>query len=98
MLLARSRIKQLEAALSDDLVGRQQDVISEHVARGFGEVHSVALSVLTSRRRSTVEQLFELNSLRGKNSSVVSMMAARIRQERADFVSRQHAERTVDSR
>lgn len=84
-LLTRSRIKELEAALSIDLVARQQDVTREHVVRGFGDIHSVAQSVLHSRRRSVVEQLFELNSLRGKNTSVVSMMAARIRQERADF-------------
>lgn len=84
-LLARSRIKELESALSDGLVARQQQVVREHVERGFGDVQSVAHSVLQSRRRSVVEQLFELNSLRGKNASVVSMMAARIRQERADF-------------
>lgn len=84
-LLDRSRIKELEAALSGDLVGRQQEVMREHVERGFADIQSVAQSVLHSRRRSVVEQLFELNSLRGKNASVVSMMAARIRQERADF-------------
>ncbi len=84
-LLIRSRIKQLELALSEDLVYRQQLVTREHVERDFKDMHGVALSVLQSRRRSVVEQLFELNSLRGKNSSVVSMMAARIRQERGDF-------------
>jgi Dynamin family len=84
-LLMRSRIKQLEFALSQDLVYRQQQVTREHVERSFNDIHGVAHSVLQSRRRSVVEQLFELNSLRGKNSSVVSMMAARIRQERSDF-------------
>lgn len=84
-LLARSRIKQLELALSQDLVARQRDVMREHIERGFDEVFGVTQSVLQSRRRSAVEQLFELNSLRGKNSSVVSMMAARIREERAEF-------------
>jgi Dynamin family len=85
VLLVRSRIKELEVALSQDLVSRQRDVMREHVERGFDEVFGVTQSVLQSRRRSAVEQLFELNSLRGKNSSVVSMMAARIREERAEF-------------
>ncbi|MFT4102437.1 MAG: dynamin family protein [Burkholderiaceae bacterium] len=84
-LLARSRLPALEHALSTDLVPRQRAVVREHVERAFNELHSVAHSVLQSRRRNNVEQLFELNSLRGKNRNVVDVMAARIKGERADF-------------
>lgn len=84
-LLARSRLSELEAALSTELVPQQREVIREHVQRGFDELHSVTQSVLQARRRGLVEQLFELNGLRGKNRNVVDMMAGRIRNERADF-------------
>ncbi len=84
-LLARSRLPTLEHALSTDLVPRQRAVVREHVEREFNELHSVAHSVLQSRRRNHVEQLFELNSLRGKNRNVVDVMAVRIKGERGDF-------------
>jgi DNA repair exonuclease SbcCD ATPase subunit len=57
--------------------------------------------VLESRRRNLVEQLFELNGLRGKNRAVVEQMARRIRVERAEFdnsVRKLQALRTVFSR
>jgi predicted GTPase len=84
-LLARSRLAELESALSTELVPQQREVVREHVRRGFDELYSVTHSVLQARRRNTVEQLFELNSLRGKNRNVVDLMAGRIKNERAEF-------------
>ena len=84
-LLRRSRLSELEAALSSELVPQQQEVVREHVRRGFDELFSVTHSVLQARRRNLVEQLFELNSLRGKNRNVVDLMANRIKGERIEF-------------
>ncbi len=84
-LLERSRLNLLERALSTELVPQQQSVVREHVARGFEELWAVSHSLLQSRRRNLVEQLFELNSLRGKNRNVVDMMALRIKNERSEF-------------
>ncbi|MFA7503246.1 MAG: dynamin family protein [Burkholderiaceae bacterium] len=84
-LLARSRLPMLERALSLELVPRQREILVEHVRREFDEMSGVAASVLAARRRNLVEQLFELNALRGKNRDVMSHMAARIRAEREDF-------------
>ncbi|MCO5121635.1 MAG: dynamin family protein [Burkholderiaceae bacterium] len=84
-LLARSRLPALERALSVELVPRQREILIEHVRREFDEMSRVAAGILAARRRNLVEQLFELNALRGKNRDVMSHMAARIRAEREDF-------------
>jgi hypothetical protein len=84
-LLQRSRLPELERALSHELVPQRQALVRERVGRDFDELSSVVGSVLAARRRSFVEQLFELNGLRGKNLGVIEHMAARIQGERADF-------------
>src|SRR5690606_39344208 len=65
-----------------ELVPRQREILVEHVRREFDEMSGVAGAVLAARRRNLVEQLFELNALRGKNRDVMGHMAARIRSER----------------
>src|SRR5690606_5347351 len=84
-LLRRSRLPALEWALAVELVPRQRELLVEHVRREFDELSHVAGSVLSARRRNLVEQLFELNALRGKNRDVMGHMATRIRGEREDF-------------
>src|SRR5690606_26466852 len=76
-LLRRSRLPALEWALAVELVPRQRELLVEHVRREFDELSHVAGSVLSARRRNLVEQLFELNALRGKNRDVMGHMAAR---------------------
>lgn len=84
-LLARSRLPELEFALSDEMIPQQQAIVRDQVRREFEETSGVTLSVLSARQRNVVEQAFELNGLRGKNMSVVDQMSRRIRGERTDF-------------
>jgi hypothetical protein len=84
-LLARSRLPELERALSRELVPQQQAIVREQVRREFDEAHAVVHGVLVARRRNLVEQVFELNGLRGKNRGAVEQMARRIRIERGEF-------------
>lgn len=84
-LLRRSRLPGLERALAHELVPQRQALVRERIGRDFDEVCAVVSSTLAARRRNLVEQLFELNGLRGKNRSVVEHMAARIRGEREEF-------------
>ena len=84
-LLARSRLPELEFALSDEMIPQQQAIVRDQVRREFEETSGVTLSVLSARQRNVVEQTFELNGLRGKNVSVVDQMSRRIRGERAEF-------------
>ncbi|MGD9942487.1 MAG: dynamin family protein [Burkholderiaceae bacterium] len=81
----RSRISDLEYALGKELVPQQWEIAREHVQREFDAVHTLVSGVLAARRRSAVEQLFELNGLRGKNRDVMDHFAARIRREREEF-------------
>ena len=84
-LLARSRLPELERALSRELVPQQQSIVRELVRREFDEAHGVIDGLLGSRRRNLVEQVHELDGLRGKNRSAIEQMAKRIRSERGDF-------------
>ena len=100
-LLERSRIQALETALSDVLVKRQQALVSEKVSRDYGDAYRNIDGALQSRLRNHVEQLFELNGLRGKNRDVMNHTAARIRSERDDFdksLRRLHGLRAVFQR
>lgn len=100
-LLERSRIQALEVALSDVLVKRQQVLVRESVSREYGDAYRNIDGSLQSRLRNHVEQLFELNGLRGKNRDVMNHTAARIRSERDDFdksLRRLHGLRAVFQR
>lgn len=84
-LLRRSRLKELEHALSEELIPQQQLIVCEQLRRDFDEATAVTLNLLTVRRRNQVEQAFELNSLRGKNQAMIKQMSRRVRDERNDF-------------
>ncbi len=84
-LLARSRLPDLERALSREMVPQQQSIVREIVRREFDEARAVTQGVLSARKRNFVEQVFELDGLRGKNRSAIEQMARRIRLERAEF-------------
>lgn len=85
LLLMRSRLPELEHALSREIVPQQQSIVREQVRREFDEAYAVTHGVLAARRRNLVEQVFELNGLRGKNKAAIEQMARRIRLERSEF-------------
>ena len=62
-LLSKSRIGELEQALSEVLVKRQQVLLAEHVDREFTESYRNIDAMLQSRLRNQVDQLFELNGV-----------------------------------
>jgi hypothetical protein len=84
-VLRRSRLPELEHALSEEMIPQQQAIVREQVRREFEETANVTLGVLSARHRNQVEQVFELNGLRGKNKSVIDQMSRRIRAERTEF-------------
>jgi hypothetical protein len=63
-LLARSRLPELERALSLEIVPQQQAIVREQVRREFDEAWGVTHDVLAARRRNLLEQGAELESLR----------------------------------
>jgi len=100
-LLARSRIKRLEAALASELVGRQQEIIANKILREFDAVVAAQRTVLAARRRGAIEQAAELEGLRGRNIGRVPYMQSRIQAERSEFersLRRLHGVRAVCSK
>ena len=97
-LLAKSRLPQLEQALSKELIPAKRHIVGTATK---SEIRSLAASVRTileSRIAGIHEQLGELRGLRGKNQDVVEHMLERIQQEKDVFergMQRYMALRTV---
>ena len=84
-LLAKSRLPQLEQALSKELIPAKREIVGTATR---GEIRALALTVraiLDSRTAGIREQLGELRGLRGKNQDVVEHMMERIKQEKELF-------------
>ena len=84
-LLTRSRLQTLEIALSTELIPAKKDIIRAQLASEINALMDAKHAVLSSRSRGAVEQLFELKSLRGKNSNVIQHMIKRLDAEKKDF-------------
>jgi hypothetical protein len=81
-LLARSRLPQLEQALSKELIPAKLEIVGTATR---AEIRALALTVraiLDARAAGIREQLAELRGLRGKNQDVVEHMMERIKQEK----------------
>jgi hypothetical protein len=84
-LLARSRLPELEEALSRRLIPGKRQIVG---AATMGEARAVAESagsLLAARSSGIAGQLAELAALRGKNQDVVGHMLERVREEKAAF-------------
>ena len=98
LLLKRSCLLQLEAALGQGIMGQRQKILGSAVAIGISDLRAESGRVINIRRRDLAEQLMELNGLQGKNASVIKHMRLRISQEQAEFDlggARIHAVRSV---
>jgi len=84
-LLEKSRLPQLEAALSDELLPSRQGIIRAQLNTEIGDLTAGKQALLSARARNVVEQLLELKSLRGKNQNVVTHMMKRVDIEKQEF-------------
>ncbi|RJG04554.1 GTPase [Noviherbaspirillum sedimenti] len=84
-LLAKSRIMQLEQALSQELLPARQGIIRAQLSSEFRELAGARQTLLAARTRNVVEQLVELKSLRGKNQNIIAHMMKRIEMEKREF-------------
>lgn len=84
-LLQASRLPVLEEALANGVLGQRQKILRASVGTNISELRTETQRVLGIRRRDLAEQMVELKGLRGKNTSVIKHMRARIEQEQADF-------------
>jgi hypothetical protein len=84
-LLAASNLMALETALGVDLLGQRRKILGAAVANGIQALRTETGRMVHTRARDLVEQIQELEGLRGKNTGVIKQMRLRIEQEQADF-------------
>ncbi len=97
-LLAKSRLPQLELALSQELIPAKRRIVGSATQVEIRALAATIGAILNSRIAGIREQLTELRGLRGKNQDVVEHMMARIQQEKDLFersMQRYTALRTV---
>ena len=97
-LLAKSRLPDLELALSQELIPAKRHIVGSAAHLDVLSLVGGTRSILESRVAGIHEQLAELRGLRGKNQDVVGHMMERIQQEKNLFergMQRYTALRTV---
>jgi hypothetical protein len=97
-LLVKSRLPQLETALSRELIPAKRHIVGSATQIEIRSLAAGMRTILDSRTAGIHEQLAELRGLRGKNQDVVEHMMERIQQEKTLFergMQRYTALRTV---
>jgi predicted GTPase len=84
-LLEKSRLPELERALSGELIPAKQEIVRDGCKGELENLMRAAHSILDARHKNLHDQLLELGELRGKNRDVVGSMIARIRSEKEAF-------------
>jgi Dynamin family len=83
--LEASRLPALEAALGEELLPRQRELLRQAAGTAIEQLRCAASRRLAERRRHNAEQMLELRGLRGKSSAKVRLMLQRLAAESADF-------------
>ena len=84
-LLAQSGLGQLESALNRSANRDRRRLLQGGLDDALEQVRSDLEQQLNLQSRDAQDQLDELNALRGKNSSMVTLMLQRLTAERAEF-------------
>ena len=83
--LQRSGLPALEAALAQELLPRQREVLARATAATLQTLRHAASRRLGDRRRHNAEQMLELRGLRGKSNAKVKALLLRLDAEMGDF-------------
>jgi Dynamin family len=97
-LLQASQLPMLEQALSEGMMGQRRHILRAAMSTGIADLRQQTGRVINIRRRDLAEQMVELRGLRGKNTTVIKQMRARIDSERNEFDAsgaRIHAVRSI---
>jgi hypothetical protein len=84
-LLQASNLMAVETALGEGLLGQRRRILAESVSKGIQSLRQETGRLVHTRARDILEQIQELDGLRGKNTGVIKQMRLRIEQEQADF-------------
>lgn len=90
VLLAKSGLPQLEHALATALIPARHEIMGSLARDEIGNMTSATRSRLEARRRNLLDQLQELEYLRGKNRGMIGVMMQKVAVEKESF-AREHA-------
>jgi predicted GTPase len=84
-LLAKSRLPELEAALTQELIPCKQALVSESAQAAVEDVVVKTTELLETRLASIQDQVDELQGLRGKNRDVIRQMMVKANEDKQQF-------------
>lgn len=85
VLLERSRIKQLERLLAEEIVPAKQEILRAAVYREIGAMVEGSLEGVRSALQATTSELQELSQLSGKNRDLARAMLGRLEQDKTVY-------------
>jgi len=83
--LIKSRVLELEKALSDQLIPSKQEIVRDNTQNEIEDLISNSNIILEARFSGINEQLVELRGLRGKNEDVVEHMMNKVKVDKENF-------------
>ncbi len=84
-LLVKSRILELERALSDELIPSKKEIVRDNTQNEIEDLISNTHLILEARVSGINDQLVELRGLRGKNEDVVEHMMNKVKIDKENF-------------
>jgi len=84
-LLIKSRLPELEKALSDELIPSKKEIVRDNTQSEIEDLINNSLGILEARLQGMNEQLEELKGLRGKNEDVVEHMMNKVKADKENF-------------
>ncbi|MDT3706816.1 MAG: dynamin family protein [Thiobacillus sp.] len=85
VLLAKSRLPDLETALTQELIPCKQALVSESAQAAVEDVVVKTTELLETRLASVQDQIDELHGLRGKNRDVIRHMMVKANEDKQQF-------------
>lgn len=84
-LLGKSRILDLEKALSDELIPSKKEIVRDNTQNEIEDLIANSHLILEARFSGINDQLVELRGLRGKNEDVVEHMMNKVKVDKENF-------------
>jgi hypothetical protein len=84
-LLIKSRLLDLEKALSDELIPSKKEIVRDNTQSEIEDLINNSNLILDARLLGLTEQLEELRGLRGKNEDVVEHMMNKVKVDKENF-------------
>jgi len=84
-LLAKSRVLELEKALSEELIPSKKEIVRDNTQNEIEDLIANSHVILEARFSGINDQLLELRGLRGKNEDVVEHMMNKVKVDKENF-------------